>query len=372
MISYFINRSLQRKLTNINPWIVGLIVIIACIGFSILYSAGGGNIKPWAGKQIARFCMGLFIMVMIALVDIRFWFRNAYVIYFTVLGLLLLVEVFGLVGMGAQRWINLYFFHLQPSELMKISLVLVLARYFYGLSSDDSQRISSLIPAFILVFIPALFILKQPDLGTALVLIMVGCTLIYYAGLPNWVIYSATGLMCAAAPVLWTKMHGYQKNRVLTFLDPSRDPLGAGYHQHQSKIALGSGGVFGKGYLEGTQSHLNFLPEKQTDFVFTMYAEEFGFIGGVFLLTLYAILVAYGYSVASQCRNRFGSLLASGINTIIFIYVIVNVGMVTGLLPVVGVPLPLVSYGGTSMLTVLMGLGFILSVDVHKTRLSTF
>lgn len=372
MINWFINRSQQRKLASINPWILGLIVLIASIGFSILYSAGGGNLKPWAGKQIVRFCIGMALMISIAMVDIRFWFRNAYIIYFSVLGLLILVELIGLVGMGAQRWINLYFFHLQPSELMKISLVLVLARYFYSVSSEESQNIYKLIPAFVLVFVPAGFILKQPDLGTALVLIMVGCTLIYYSGLPNWFIYTAGGLVFAAAPVLWTRMHGYQKNRVLTFLDPSRDPLGAGYHQHQSKIALGSGGIFGKGYLEGTQSHLNFLPEKQTDFVFTMYSEEFGFIGGVFLLCLYAILIGYGHSVALQCRNRFGSLLAGGINTILFIYVLVNVGMVAGLLPVVGVPLPLVSYGGTSMMTVLMGLGFVLSVDIHKNRLTTF
>ncbi|USO01840.1 MAG: rod shape-determining protein RodA [Alphaproteobacteria bacterium] len=372
MINWFISRTHQRKIRSINPWIVGLLTLIACIGFAILYSAGGGHLKPWASRQIVRFGVGLSMMIAIALVDIRFWFRNAYLMYFWVLGLLIVVELFGLVGMGAQRWINLYFFHLQPSELMKISLVVALARYFYGLSIYDTQKLTSLMPAFALVFIPALFILKQPDLGTALVLIMVGCTLIYYSGLPNWIIGMASTLVLAAMPLMWNRMHGYQKNRVLTFLDPGRDPLGAGYHQLQSKIALGSGGIFGKGFLEGTQSHLNFLPEKQTDFVFTMYSEEFGFIGGVFLLILYAILIAYGYTVSTQCRNRFGSLLAAGISTILFIYVIVNVGMVAGLLPVVGVPLPLVSYGGTSMITVLMGMGFIISVDIHKNRLSTF
>lgn len=362
------NRQFIQRLRSINFLVLCLIVIISCIGFAILYSAGGGKWSPWAGKQIVRFIIGFIVMLAVASTDIRFWFRNAYSIYFSALALLILVELVGMVGMGAQRWINLYFFNLQPSEIMKIAVVLALARYFYNMTAYDIRKLSHLIPPFAMIFIPAGLVMKQPDLGTALVLIMVGCTMIYYAGMPRWLIVTGSLVIMAAMPIMWSIMHGYQKNRILTFIDPERDPLGAGYHQLQSKIALGSGGIFGKGYLQGTQSHLNFLPEKQTDFVFTMYSEEFGFIGGIFLLVLYFLLIGYGYSVANQCRHRFGSLLASGLNMILFVYVFINVGMVTGLLPVVGVPLPLVSYGGTSMLTVLLGIGFILCVDVQKNK----
>lgn len=362
------NRPFFQRMRCINVMILVLISLIAFVGFAVLYSAGGGNLHPWAEKQMLRFLIGIVLMAIVASVDIRFWFRNAYFFYFFAMSLLILVEIVGMVGMGAQRWINLYFFNLQPSEIMKIAIVLAIARYFYNMQIHEIRKLSNLLPAFLMVIAPAGLVMRQPDLGTAIVLTMVGGMMIYYAGLPKWIIVAASALVTAAMPVLWHFMHGYQRNRILTFLNPDRDPLGAGYHQLQSKIALGSGGVFGKGFLKGTQSHLNFLPEKQTDFVFTMYSEEFGFIGGLLLLLLYFILIGYGYSIADQCRHRFGSLLAAGINTILFVYVFINVAMVTGLLPVVGVPLPLVSYGGTSMLTVLIGIGFILCVDVQKNR----
>lgn len=357
---------LGRKLLRLDWPLVLLVGLTAGIGFTMLYSAANGSLEPWAIRQMMRFGMGLALMLVIALIDIRFWMRWAYLIYLAALGLLVGVEFAGTTGMGATRWINLGFINLQPSEVMKIALVLALAKYFHGRSLDDAGRIIYLIPPVLLVALPTALVLRQPDLGTALLLVAGSAVVLWLAGVRIWKFALATAAGMAALPVVWSQLHEYQKGRVLTFLNPERDPLGAGYHIMQSKIALGSGGVSGKGFLEGTQSHLNFLPEMRTDFIFTMLAEEFGMVGALGLLALYGLILIYIYVIGFRSRNQFGRLTAIGIGATFFLYVFINVGMVTGLLPVVGVPLPLISYGGTAMLTLLIGFGLILSVSIHR------
>jgi rod shape determining protein RodA len=355
-----------QKLPQINWPMVALICILASIGFVMLYSAAGGRFDPWADRQMVRFAVGLGMMLTVAVLDLRLWLRYSYLIYGGALVLLVAVEIAGEIGMGAQRWIDLGFFQLQPSELMKVALILALARYFHGLEADSVRRVLPLVPPLAMIGLPALLVLKQPDLGTAGMLIMGGGAMFFAAGVRLWKfgVLIAAGL--AAIPVAWNFLHDYQKNRVLTFLDPERDPLGSGYHILQSKIAFGSGGVFGKGFLLGTQSHLNFLPEKQTDFIFTMLAEEFGLAGALTLLVIYAVLIAYGFAIALRSRSHFGRLLALGLTFNLFLFVFINTAMVMGIIPVVGVPLPLVSYGGTAMLTVLIGFGLIMSVYIHR------
>jgi rod shape determining protein RodA len=305
-------------------------------------------------------------MLGVALVDIRLWLRWSYLFYLVALVLLVLVEVKGTVGMGAQRWISLGFFQLQPSEVMKVALVLALARYFHGGSAEEVGRPGFLVPPLLMTLAPVALVLKQPDLGTALMLLLAAGALFFVAGVRMWKFAVVVIAGLVAVPVGWQFLHDYQKQRVLTFLNPESDPLGAGYHIMQSKIALGSGGMFGKGFLLGSQSHLNFLPEKQTDFIFTMLAEEFGLVGGLALLGLYVLILIFGFAIAYRSRSHFGRLLAMGVTTTFFIYVFINIAMVMGLIPVVGVPLPLVSYGGTAMLTLLLSFGFLMSVYIHR------
>jgi len=358
--------TLGEKIWHIRWTLVLLLAVVASVGFLMLYSAAGGRVDPWASKQMARFAVGVALMIGVALVDIRVWLRHAYTLYGIAFLLLIAVDIFGHIGMGAQRWINLGFIQLQPSEIMKIALVLALARYFHGASIEDIGRPLFLVPPIALVFAPAGLVMRQPDLGTAILLIASGGALFFLAGVRLWkfALVIASGL--AALPVGWHFLRDYQKDRILIFLDPDEDPLGAGYHITQSKIALGSGGLFGKGFLQGSQSHLNYLPEKQTDFIFTMLSEEFGMVGGLVLLGLYVLLLVYAYAIAMSCRSHFGRLLALGIASIFFLYVFINIGMVMGLLPVVGVPLPLISYGGTAMLSLLFGFGLIMGVSVHR------
>lgn len=358
--------SLGEKLWQINWSLVFLTVLIAIIGFAMLYSAANGYADPWARRQMLRFGFGLAIMLAIALVDIRFIFRYAYLIYFGVLALLIAVEIMGMSGMGAQRWIDLKVIQLQPSELMKVAIVLALARYFHGLSPEEIARPFYLVVPIVLALAPAALVLKQPDLGTTAMLLMVATAVFFCAGVRLWKFAVVGMLGLSAIPIGWQFLRAYQRQRVLTFLDPEIDPLGAGYHILQSKIALGSGGLFGRGFLQGSQSHLNFLPEKQTDFIFTMLAEEFGMIGGLVLLGLYAILLIYGLAIALRSRNQFGRLLAVGITCNIFLYVFINIAMVMGIVPVVGVPLPLISYGGTAMLAIMAALGLVMSVYIHR------
>ena len=358
--------TLSRKLRMISWPLVLLLCVLSAVGFGMLYSAANASWTPWALRQFVRFGIGLTLLITISLTDIRMWMRYAYFLYFLALALLIAVELMGVIGMGAQRWIDLKIIRIQPSEIMKITLVLALARYFHGISAEETGRIIWLLFPVMLVMAPLALVLRQPDLGTAVMMGMSALAVFFVAGVRLWKFAVAGGLTLAALPVAWSFLHEYQKRRVLTFLDPESDPLGSGYHIIQSKIALGSGGIFGKGFLEGTQSHLNFLPEKQTDFIFTMLAEEFGMVGGLALLALYILIIAYGFVISLRLRNQFSRLASMGIVSVFFFYMFINIAMVMGLVPIVGVPLPMVSYGGTSMLSLMIGFGIIISCNVHR------
>ncbi len=357
---------LGEKFWHVSWSFVLLIALVCGIGFLTLYSAANGSIDPWAIRQMFRFAVGLAVMLGVAMVDIRAWMRWSYALYVIALVLLVAVDVHGSTGLGAQRWIDLGFIQLQPSEIMKITMVLALARYFHGSTPQDVGRPLFLAIPLLLVLMPAALVLKQPDMGTAMMLILAGGALFFLAGVRAWMFAVVIALAGGAVPVAWRFMREYQKQRITTFLDPESDPLGSGYHIMQSKIALGSGGLFGKGFMLGTQSHLNFLPEKQTDFIFTMLAEEWGMVGGVALLSLYTLIIIWGYALSLRCRTQFGRLVGLGLTTTFFLYVFINIAMVMGLVPVVGVPLPLISYGGTAMLTLLFGFGLILSAYIHR------
>jgi rod shape determining protein RodA len=360
---------LWQRIRGISWGPVLLICATAGFGIAVLYSAADGSMEPWAAKQTIRFAIALILMIGAALLDIRHWFRAAYWVYAIVLVLVIAVDLRGFVGMGAQRWIDLGVIQLQPSELMNVAVVLALARCFHSLSSEELGRIRYLILPALMIGVPAALVLKQPDLGTAVTLLMGGAVLYFIAGVRLRYFALTAAAAAAALPGVWHFLRDYQKNRIYTILDPDSDPLGAGYHILQSKIALGSGGLFGKGFMQGSQSHLNFLPEKQTDFIFTTLAEEFGLVGGLGLLALYSMIIVYGFAMALRSRNHFGRLLGLGIVTNFFLSVFINIAMVMGLIPVVGVPLPLISYGGTAMLAVMLGFGLLLNVGVHRDTL---
>ena len=359
-------RSLAEKLRGA-PWGLALLAMLtASFGVAMLYSAADGHLHPWAARQIERFGIAFLAMLAAAAIDLRQWFRYAYWTYAAALLLVLAVDLRGFAGMGAQRWIDLGVIQLQPSELMSFGLVLALARYFHGLPDEEPPGLARLLVPLLMIVAPAALVLKEPDLGTAAMLLMAGTAMLFLAGARLRLFLAATVAAGLVLPAAWHFLHGYQRQRILTFLHPGTDARGAGYHILQSKIALGSGGLFGKGFLLGTQSHLSFLPEKQTDFIFTMLAEEFGFIGGIALLLLYILIVAYGFAIALRSRNHFGRLLGLGIIANFFLYVFINMAMVMGLIPVVGVPLPLISYGGTAMLTVMLGFGLLASVSTSR------
>ncbi|PWR25495.1 rod shape-determining protein RodA [Zavarzinia aquatilis] len=359
---------LGSRLLSINWGLVLLVIAIAAIGVAMLYSSAGGKWDPWAGRQLVRFIIGLGVMIVVALIDISLYARYAYFLYGVTLVGLVGVEVMGSIGMGAQRWIDLGFFQIQPSEIMKLALVLALARYFHGVMPEQIGRPTVLIVPLLMVLAPVALVLKQPNLGTATLLLAGSGAIFFLAGVRLWKfgIVIAAGL--SALPIVWEFMHDYQRRRVLTFLNPEADPLGAGYNILQSMIALGSGGVFGKGYLLGTQSQLRFVPEVHTDFIFPQLAEEFGMIGGLLLILLYICLFGYALAIGLGSRHQFGRLVALGIGTQLFLYVFINLSMVMGLIPVVGIPLPLVSYGGSATMTLMIGVGLILSVSVHRER----
>ncbi len=357
---------LAQKFWQVNWALIVLVTAVASIGFAMLYSAANGNISPWASKQIAIFLAGLVMMLVIAVIDIRFWMRYAYLFYALTLGLLVYVEFFGTEINNAQRWIKVGQVQLQPSEFMKIALIMALARYFHRLNVEDIARPHFLILPLLLIAVPILLIQRQPDLGTALFLVICGGAMFFLAGVRIWKFVVVLTAGVAALPIAWPFLLDYQKDRILTFLSSDADPLKEGYHIMQSKIALGSGGLFGRGFMQGTQSHLKFLPERQTDFIFTMLAEEFGLVGGLGLLGLYSLLLLYGLSIALRCQNQFGRLLAMGVVVVFFLYAFINIAMVMGLIPVVGLPLPLISFGGTAMITVLAGFGFLICVSVHR------
>ena len=355
-----------EKLWQMSWSLIFWICCIVGLGLAMLYSAANGSLEPWAGSQAMRFLVGFVVLLAVTVVDVRLLLKYAYVFYFVVLALLIGVEVKGFVGGGAQRWIDLGFFNLQPSELMKPALVLALARYFHGFGLDEIGQPTTLVAPTLLIISPAFLIYLQPDLGTALVILMSSAALLFMAGVRIWKFMLAAVIGLGSIPVVWSLLRDYQKNRILTFLNPEQDPLGTGYHILQSKIALGSGGLFGKGFMAGTQSHLSFLPERQTDFIFTMLAEELGMVGGLVLLALYVVILVYGYAIAYRCRHQFGRLVAIGLTTSFFLYFFINIAMVMGLIPVVGVTLPLISYGGTSLLTLMFSMGLLMNVYVHR------
>jgi rod shape determining protein RodA len=364
----FVNRDqyVFQKLRHLPLGIIFSILMVSSIGFVMMYSAAGGDFRPWAQKQLFHFAIGFPLMILIAVVHIRVWYRLAYLSYLGCLLLLVIVVVIGHKAMGATRWIDLGVMKLQPSELMSICLVLTLARYFHGLGIQKIGNLKSLLPPIGLVLLPVALILKQPDLGTAIILLAIGGGVFFVAGVRLWKFALLIVLALVAAPIAWQFLHDYQKKRIMTFLDPERDPLGAGYNIIQSKIAIGSGGLFGKGLLNGSQSQLNFLPEHQTDFVFTMLAEELGFVGGGIVLILNCMIILFSFRTAVICKSHYGRLVAMGVAISFFLHLFINIAMVMGLLPVVGAPLPLISYGGTIMLATLIGFGFILNTHIHR------
>lgn len=349
------------------PWsFVLLLCAVAAVGYVALYSAGGGAPEPYASRHALRFGFGLVMMLSIAMIDIRVIARLSWVGYAVGVGLLVLVALHGQVGKGAQRWIEIGPIQLQPSELMKIMLVLALAHWFHRASWERVGNPLFLLPPVVAVLIPVGLILKQPNLGTGLITLMVGGAVFWAAGVRWWKFAILIAAAAIIAPIGYEHLHDYQRARINTFLDPESDPLGAGYNIIQSKIALGSGGIWGKGFLQGTQGHLNFLPEKQTDFIFTMLAEEFGLVGAMTTLVLLALVVFFALAVSLRCRHQYGRLVAIGLGVNYFMYVFVNIAMVTGSIPVGGVPLPLISHGGSAMLTSMLGFGLLISVHVHR------
>ncbi len=367
-----------RKVFHLHWPLTLVIIATSCVGFLMLYSVAGGSFSPWAEAQMQRFGLGLAIMFIVAMVPIWFWRNMSALAYFFSLVLLLFVQFYGVTGMGAQRWIDLGFMRLQPSEVAKVALVMVLASYYDSLPVKRTSKPLWVLAPVIITIIPTLMVLRQPDLGTAILLMITGGAVMFAAGV-HWTYFASVAAAGAGAifavfqsrGTTWQLLQDYQYRRIDTFLDPASDPLGAGYHITQSKIALGSGGWTGRGFMQGTQTRLNFLPEKHTDFIFTTLAEEFGFLGGSALLLLYVLIVLFCLFAAMRMKDRFSSLLVIGITMTFFLFFAVNMSMVMGLAPVVGVPLPLVSYGGSAMLVLMGAFGLVQSAHVHRPRGTT-
>jgi rod shape determining protein RodA len=355
-----------EKIWRINWGLVLVLSAIAGIGVLALYSAAGGRFEPWASRHAMRYGAALSLGLVVSLVHPKVWLSLAWPIYIVSMLLLVAVDVAGKIGMGAQRWLVLGPLQIQPSEIAKVAVIMLLARYYHGLSREQAGRLIYTVPPLLIILAPVGLVMVQPDLGTAMMVLMGGAALLFVAGVRLWMFLGAAVAAVGCLPFAWSFMHEYQRKRVLTFLDPDRDPLGAGYHITQSKIAIGSGGPFGKGFLKGTQSALNFLPEKQTDFIFTTYVEEWGMAGACVLLGLFALVVMWGFSIAMRSQHHFGRLLALGVTSMLFLYMFINISMVMGLLPVVGVPLPLVSNGGTAMVTVMFACGLLIGVNVYR------
>ncbi|MFL2787555.1 MAG: rod shape-determining protein RodA [Paracoccaceae bacterium] len=364
-----------QRLAYINLPIIVILITIATIGFMMLFSVAGGSTEPWAKVQMTRFCIGFVMMLIISFIPIWFWRNISGLAFFISLFLLLLVEFFGVSGMGAVRWLDLGFMRLQPSELVKVTVIMFLASYYDWLPRNKVSNVVWIIVPLLIILLPVFLVVRQPDLGTALLILLGGLSIMFIAGV-SWFYFAISGLgiFTFLFSIFYFRgtefqfLKDYQYRRIDTFLDPASDPLGAGYHITQSKIALGSGGFSGRGFMQGTQSRLNFLPEKHTDFIFTTLAEEFGFIGGISLLGLYFLLIIFCGLVALACRDRYSGLVVSGITMTFFLYFAVNMAMVMGLAPVVGVPLPLVSYGGSAMFVLMIAFGIIQSADIHRAR----
>ncbi len=359
--------TISQRLEQLNWLLIWLVTILAFIGFLMLYSAAGGSFRPWLFRQLGFFCIFFPLMLFIGITDIKIWFKASYFFYLGALGLVIIVDIMGHNAMGATRWFRIGSLTIQPSEIMKVCTVFALARYFYNIEIENIGKIRFVIPPLMMVMIPAVFIFHQPDLGTATILVIVGVSVLFLAGVKLWKFLSVGLVVVLAIPLMWSfALHDYQKQRILTFVNPNNDPLGSGYNIIQSKIAIGSGGMLGKGYLKGTQGQLNFLPEKQTDFIFTMLSEELGFLGSVFTIAIYCGIIMLCTNIAVKTKHQFGRLLVLGVVSIFFTHMFINTAMVMGLIPVVGAPLPFISYGGTIMASMMIGFGLVLNVDLNR------
>ncbi len=358
--------SLRDKIFSIDFVLVISILVLGIVSMFAIYSTAGGNYDYHTKSHILRFGIFFILFLAISFIKVNFWYQASTLIYFSFFLLLLGVKYFGLTSSGSQRWINLYIINLQPSELMKIGLIIFLAKYYHRIPTNDVNSIKFLFLPIVALVAPVLLVVAQPDLGTAVLIAAGGLIVSWLAGVRIKFFAYASILFLSLAPIAISFLKPYQKARILTFLDPGRDPLGSGYQIIQSKIAIGSGGFFGKGFLNGSQSYLDFLPEKHTDFIFTLFSEEFGFFGSIFILLLYFLIVSRIIRIGHVTRSNFGKLYCYGFGTAFFIYVVVNMGMVLGLLPIVGAPLPIMSYGGSSMLAIMLGLGICMSCKIYK------
>lgn len=354
------------------PWrAIWLVLAIGLFGLVVLYSAAGGHVQPWASSQGMRFFAFLAMAIAMSRVPESFWALGAFPLYIAVVVMLVGVELLGAVAGGSQRWLDLGFIRLQPSELMKPVIVLTVARFYEILPVGEIRKFGAIWPAAVMIGVPVGLVMLQPDLGTALMIAGCGVMVVFLAGVPLRLFIGGALLFAVTTPLAVNYvLHDYQRNRVLRFLDPESDPLGTGYHISQSKIAIGSGGIFGKGFLNGTQSHLDYLPEGQTDFALATMMEEWGLLGGLFVITAFALLIAWGIGVSLRAKSRFGRLTAAGLSGTIFLYASINMAMVMGLAPVVGVPLPLISFGGTAVMTFMLCFGLLLSIDRQSRQVS--
>ena len=359
------NLSFKDKILSLDFQLIFLVLLLGFISFFAMYSTERGSFNYYTTNHIYRFFSFFIVFIIVSFVNIRLWYKSAYLFYFVVLIMLIGVDFFGVTASGSTRWINLFFINLQPSELMKVALIVFLARYYNRIPSRDVNRPRFLLQPFFALLIPIILVVTQPDLGTAILILAGGLVVVWLAGLKfKYFFYSFFVLVCIA-PVVIAFLKPYQKLRILSFLNPERDPLGAGYQLIQSKIAIGSGGFLGKGFLNGSQSYLDYLPEKHTDFIFTLFSEEFGFFGSIFLLILYALIVMRIVKIGHQAKNNFSKLYCYGFGSTFFICVAVNMSMVLGLLPIVGAPLPILSYGGSAMLAMMIGLGIVISCKIY-------
>ena len=360
--------NLRDKIQAIDPILILSVLILGIISLFAMYSTDGGQFAYHTKSHIVRFFLFFLLFLVCSFLQKSFWYSSSIFIFISILILLILVKYFGLSSSGSKRWLDLYFLNLQPSELMKVGLILFLAKYYHRISASDVNRLKYLIQPLAALIVPVVLILTQPDLGTAFLVAAGGAIVVWLAGVRMKFFAYLSILFLSLAPIAISFLKPYQKTRILTFLDPSRDPLGAGYQITQSKIAIGSGGLFGKGFLNGSQSYLDYLPEKHTDFIFTLFSEEFGFFGSIFILLLYIIITWRIVSIGNVSRSVFGKLYCFSFATAFFLYVAVNMGMVLGLIPIVGAPLPIMSYGGSSMLSMMVGLGIVMSCKIHKDQ----
>ena len=363
------NFSFFQKFKNFDYILLFCILLLGFISLATMYSTDGGEVLFHTKSHFVKLVVFTLMMIIISFINIKYWFSLGYLSYIAIVGLLIATYMFGITSSGSQRWINLYFINLQPSELMKIFIILCLAKYFHRMRIENVNSIYTILTSLIIIILPMGLVIVQPDLGTSLLIGISGIAVLWFAGINHkYFIYTVLGFVISL-PFIIAFLKPYQKLRVLTFLNPDRDPLGAGYQIIQSKIAVGSGGIFGKGFLKGTQSYLEFLPEKHTDFIFTLFSEEFGFIGSVVLLILYSIIIFRIIRIGSISRSNFARLFCFGFAFAIFIYIVVNLSMVLGLLPIVGSPLPIMSYGGSSMLATMIGFGIVLSAKINHKQI---